>query len=297
MSISAEELPWLIGTSTARNLRFKFWTRTVERSRSLRWLVVNTFQEEEEECGGTRTRELLMPDSSIESRFPLIFPIQPKISSSNNAAAAAAAAVREGSFWEEDRSCLEWLDKQKIGSVVYVSFGSWVSPIGEAKLRNLAQALEATGRPFLWVLGKAWLIQGLPRILSKQGKGKIVSWAPQLEVLKHGAVGCYLTHCGWNSTAEAIECKKPLLCWPVAGDQFLNCAYIVKVWQIGVRIKGFGQRELEEGIDMVMEDRKMRERVIKLGERLMSKEASRRAVDNLTTFVHSIGSAPLHSQV
>lgn len=258
----------------------------MERSRSLRWLVVNTFQEEEEECGGTG--KLLMSDSSIESRFPQIFPIQPTISSSNT----AGTAVRKASFWEEDRSCLEWLDKQKSGSVVYVSFGSWVSPIGEAKLRNLALALEATGRPFLWVLGKAWLNQGLPRILSKQGKGKIVSWAPQLEVLKHGAVGCFLTHCGWNSIVEAMESKKPLLCWPVAGDQFLNCAYIVKVWRIGVRIKGFGQRELEEGLEMVMENMKMKERVIKLGEKLRSKEASGRAVDNLTTFVHSIGSTP-----
>ncbi|KAF9662655.1 hypothetical protein SADUNF_Sadunf18G0076800 [Salix dunnii] len=49
----------------------------------------------------------------------------------------------------DPQCCLEWLDKQKRGSVVYVCFGSMViSPPHE--LAVLAEALEECDSPFLW---------------------------------------------------------------------------------------------------------------------------------------------------
>lgn len=193
------------------------------------------------------------------------------------------------SFWQEDKDCLEWLNTQNYGSVVYISFGSWVSPLEKLKINNLAMALEASGSQFLWVLGSSWR-QGLPSGYAEKvaGRGRIVSWAPQTEVLRHEAVGCYLTHCGWNSIMEAIQCKKPLLCYPVAGDQFVNCAYIVDAWQIGVKIKGFGRRELEEGFRRLMEDNEMNQRILRLNEKLFGNEGRSKSMANLANFVHDI---------
>ncbi|KAL3502404.1 hypothetical protein ACH5RR_036853 [Cinchona calisaya] len=275
-SISAAELPWLIGTKAGKTSRFKFWTRTMDRSKTLRWLLVNSFLEE---CSDD--------DDYLQN---ITIPIRPISNDTMYSRTSTNNII--ASFWEEDLSCLDWLNKQTAGSVLYISFGSWVSPIGEAKVKSLAIALEALKTPFLWVLGPAWR-EGLPRgfiegVSKEGGRGKVVSWAPQMEVLQHEAVGYYLTHCGWNSTMEAIQCKKRLLCYPVAGDQFLNCAYIVKAWRIGVRIYGFGQRDLEEGLKRVMEDREMSYRIVRVNERLLGKEATSRAVANLTAFVNNI---------
>lgn len=196
-----------------------------------------------------------------------------------------AATTTSTTLWEEDTSCLDWLDKQNVGSVMYISFGSWVSPIGEGKVNALASTLEALGMPFIWVLGPAWR-RGLPEGFNERvaAYGRVVEWAPQLEVLRHPAVKCYLTHCGWNSTMEAIQCKKPLLCYPIAGDQLLNCVYITNKWEIGVKIERFGTEDVENAIRTV-EDEKFKGRIEKLNNKLFGKEGSSKAMANLSTFI------------
>lgn len=50
-----------------------------------------------------------------------------------------------GSFLPEDRHCLEWLDRQIPGSVIYVAFGSF-GVMDKAQLEELAIGLELTKR-------------------------------------------------------------------------------------------------------------------------------------------------------
>ncbi|KAJ6332285.1 hypothetical protein OIU76_010636 [Salix suchowensis] len=272
--LSTEDLPWLIGTPPSRKARFKFWTRALDRSRNLPWLLVNSFPDEFINHDKPQNGALL--ENSMNQ--PRIFQV---------GSLSKHALVKNPSFWEEDLSCLQWLDKQKLNSVLYISFGSWVSPIGEGNVKKLALTLEEIGLPFLWVLGPTWkdgLPSGYIERVSKQGT--VVSWAPQHEVLQHEAVTCYLTHCGWNSTMEAIRCRKRLLCYPVAGDQFVNCAYITEKWKIGARINGLGQKEMERGLRRVMDDKKMSDRLERLRERTMGEEASSVMMSSLATFVN-----------
>ncbi|OIT01705.1 PREDICTED: UDP-glycosyltransferase 82A1 [Nicotiana attenuata] len=276
-TLGLEDLPWLIGNSAASFSRFKFWTKTMERSRTLKWLLVNTFPDE---CHKVRNTTILNTKIDQSQDCPKILPIGPL---------NTHVTIKNASFWKEDSSCLDWLDMQTTNSVVYISFGSWVSPIGEAKVNSLALALVALKKPFIWVLAPLWregLEKGYLEKISKQGK--IVSWAPQIDVLQHEAVGCYLTHCGWNSTMEAIQSKKRLLCYPIAGDQFINCGYIVKKWRVGVRINDFEVKDLEEGLKRVMEDDEMSERIAILNEMTMGKVASSKAMANLTTFISNV---------
>ncbi|XP_021731985.1 UDP-glycosyltransferase 82A1-like [Chenopodium quinoa] len=267
--LKSEDLPWLIGTQAAKKARFKFWAKTMDRSRSLRWILVNSFPNESQKVWAKN------PEYS-----PTTYSIGPL--GSNGLSESLT-------FWEADGSCLGWLEQQEPNSVIYISFGSWVSPIGEAKVRNLALALEELKSPIVWVLGPEWR-DGLPKgYIERLGKqGKIVAWAPQLEVLQHKAVGCYLTHCGWNSTMEAIQGKKCLLCFPVAGDQSLNCEYIVNVWKIGVKMNGFSVKDVSDGVKRVMEDREMKKRIEALNMRVMGEKASLEVKDNLFGFMNDL---------
>lgn len=276
-SLSSEDLPWLIGTSAERQARFNFWTRTLNRSKCLQWLLVISYPNH---SGDTNQQRKLIKTNDVCDGCPQILPV----GFSND-----EGRSKNVSFWEEDHSCLDWLNKQNDGSVLYISFGSWVSPIEETKVKSLALALEALAQPFIWVLGAKWR-SGLPAEYIKKVSpyGQIVSWAPQLKVLQHKAVKYYLTHCGWNSTLEAIQCQKRMLCYPLAGDQFLNCRYIVEVWRVGIRLSGLEFQDLETGMKNLMKDNTLDKRLVEVSERIMGKEARSRMMNNITAFTDFI---------
>uniref|UniRef100_A0A6N2LMP5 Anthocyanidin 3-O-glucosyltransferase n=1 Tax=Salix viminalis TaxID=40686 RepID=A0A6N2LMP5_SALVM len=67
-----------------------------------------------------------------------------------------------------------------------------------------------------------------------------------------------MTHCGWNSTLEALSLGVPMVAMPQWTDQPTNAKYIADVWQVGVRVKanekGIVTKEEVEGcIREVME--------------------------------------------
>lgn len=136
----------------------------------------------------------------------------------------------------DDHGCLEWLDRQQPWSVVYVSFGTVIAPPPH-EVAALAEALEASGFPFLWSL-RGNVEDRFPNGLPQRTTGKLVPWAPQMQVLEHGAVGAFVTHCGWNSVSESILGGVPMICRPFFGDQKLNLRTVEAVWRIGVAVEG-----------------------------------------------------------
>ena len=134
--------------------------------------------------------------------------------------------------------CISWLDEQKERSVAYVSFGTAASP-PHNELIAIAEALEVSGIPFLWSL-KDDLKELLPKgFLEKTGKrGKIVAWAPQVQVLAHASIAVFVTHSGSNSVCESISYGVPMICRPFFGDHHMNSRIVEKVWGIGVNVEG-----------------------------------------------------------
>jgi len=71
----------------------------------------------------------------------------------------------------------------------------------------------------------------------KNKKGLIIrGWAPQVMILSHTSVGAFMTHCGWNSTVEAVSAGIPMITWPMRGKQFYNEKLITVVRKIGVAV-------------------------------------------------------------
>nr|UXY92006.1 UDP-glycosyltransferase UGT8 [Glycyrrhiza glabra] len=151
--------------------------------------------------------------------------------------------------------CLSWLNSKRDNSVLYICFGS-MCHFPDKQLYEIASAIGASGHEFIWVVpekrGKdeekeKWL----PKGFEERKKGLIITgWTPQVAILGHPAVGAFLTHCGWNSTVEAVSMGVPMITWPVHGDQFYNEKLITQVRGIGVEVgatewclTGFTERE------------------------------------------------------
>lgn len=174
------------------------------------------------------------------------------------------------SVLKEDFDCLSWLDEQADNVVIYVAIGS-IASYNEKAFGEMAWGLANSQQPFLWVVqpgaihGSEW-IEALPKDFLEAigGRGYIVKWAPQKQVLAHRAVGGFWSHCGWNSSMESLSEGVPMLCSPCFGDQKVNARYLSYVWRVGIQLEnGLEREEIEKGIRRLMvgeESKEMRER-------------------------------------
>lgn len=143
----------------------------------------------------------------------------------------------------DETRCLEWLNSMKPRSVVYACLGSQCRLL-PSQLIELGLGLEASGKPFIWVIKtgekyaefEKWLLE--ERFEERiKGKGLLIKgWAPQVLILSHSSIGGFLTHCGWNSTIEGVCSGLPMITWPLFAEQFFNENFVVEILKIGVRV-------------------------------------------------------------
>ncbi|CAN6180434.1 unnamed protein product [Urochloa humidicola] len=172
----------------------------------------------------------------------------------------------ETSLLKQDLTCLEWLDKQEIDSVLYVSLGSFAS-MDEDELLETAWGLANSNVPFLWVIRPNSVHSSSQQVRLPDGfeeaicsRGRVVSWAPQQDVLAHPAVGGFWTHNGWNSTLESICEGVPMICKPRFADQMINARYVQDVWKTGFELDGkLERRKIEMAVRMLLSDDKGKE--------------------------------------
>ncbi|CAN7043274.1 unnamed protein product [Brassica oleracea var. botrytis] len=133
--------------------------------------------------------------------------------------------------------CMEWLDTKLSKSVVFVSFGSF-GILFEKQLAEVAKALQESNFNFLWVIKEAHIAK-LPEgfVEATKDRALLVSWCNQLEVLAHESIGCFLTHCGWNSTLEGLSLGVPMVGVPQWSDQMNDAKFVEEVWRVGYRAK------------------------------------------------------------
>ncbi|CAD5164469.1 7-deoxyloganetin glucosyltransferase-like [Musa acuminata AAA Group] len=206
----------------------------------------------------------------IRSKFPNLYSVGPVSS-----IATTAFTSISGNLWKEDTECIKWLDDQADGSVLYVNFGS-ITVVTAEQLLEFAWGLARSGYPFLWVV-RPDMVRGEAAVLPEEfaaeveGRGLLVGWCNQEEVLSHPATAVFLSHCGWNSTLESISEGVPMICWPFFAEQQTNCRYLCTKWGMGTEIGSNARRgEVEGCIREVMtgdKGREMRKRALEWKER------------------------------
>ncbi|EYU27002.1 hypothetical protein ABFS82_07G073400 [Erythranthe guttata] len=182
-------------------------------------------------------------------------------------------------FVTKKEDYFKWLDTKPENSVIYVAFGSLVVMNKDQKIEFLHGLVESK-RPFLWVI-RSSSSDSVDETETKKmiddsniigENGMIVEWCAQMEVLSHKSIGCFVTHCGWNSTLEGLICGVPFICCPHFSDQLTNAKLVEEVWGTGVRARANGEvlierEELKKCLDVVMGEcergREMRRNALK----------------------------------
>ncbi|XP_057442283.1 UDP-glycosyltransferase 71K1-like [Lotus japonicus] len=151
---------------------------------------------------------------------------------------------------------MKWLDEQPDSSVVFLCFGSRGS-FDPSQTREIALGLQHSGVRFLWALRspptndneEKTLPEGFLEWMELEGRGMLCgSWAPQVDVLAHRAIGGFVSHCGWNSILESLWFGVPILTWPIYAEQQLNAFRMVREWGLAVELRV----DYREGSALVM---------------------------------------------
>ncbi|XP_057983748.1 7-deoxyloganetic acid glucosyltransferase-like [Malania oleifera] len=196
-------------------------------------LILNTFDDAEHSV-----------ISRLRSFFTKIYTVGP-LRTLSKSLIGSPECLPDGSLQKQDRRCIEWLNSQAPKSVIYISFGSIVV-LNRTQLLEIWHGLVNSGKPYLWALRRDAVIgeeaadqEQIPSELEEgvRGRGCVVGWAPQEEVLAHWALGGFLTHSGWNSTLESMVAGVPMICWPQLVDQQVSSRWVSDVWRIGLDMK------------------------------------------------------------
>ncbi|XP_076883339.1 UDP-glycosyltransferase 83A1-like [Bidens hawaiensis] len=254
--IKSENLGWVCFKDVATiESTFKLIQEAEEAFKMTEWFICNS------------TIEL---EAAAFSMYPKLLPIGPLLASNR-------LADQAGHFWQEDSTCLTWLDQQQPSSVIYIAFGSFTI-FNQTQFEEIALGLEHTNRPFLWVvrpgMTKETTTEYPNGFMERVGsRGRIVSWAPQQKVLAHTSVACFMSHCGWNSTLEGTTNGVPFLCWPYFADQYHNESYICDIWKTGLRLENYEsgiitQGEITSKVDKLLSDKTFRAKALDFKEKV-----------------------------
>ncbi|CAK7338703.1 unnamed protein product [Dovyalis caffra] len=255
-------------------------------------IIVNTFEVLESEVIKTISDGLCVPNN----RTPPLFCVGPLILADGRQRTGGGSCKTSSDDGVPE--CLTWLDSQPSQSVVFLCFGS-LGLFSKEQLKEIATGLERSGQRFLWVvrnppadnIGVAITAQADPDLDSllpdgflerTKERGLVVKlWAPQVEILNHSSTGGFVTHCGWNSTLEAVCAGVPLVAWPLYAEQRLNRVVLVEEMKLALSMNesedGFvSADEVEKKVRGLMESEEgklIRERAIAM------KNAAKAAMD------------------
>ncbi|KAF0929002.1 hypothetical protein E2562_011090 [Oryza meyeriana var. granulata] len=241
------DFPTFLRTTDRDDILMTFQLRQVERAEEAAAVILNTFDELEQPAL-----------DAMRAIIPAVYTVGPLAFLTEQIPPGGPLDAMSSSLWREDDGCLGWLDGRKPRSVVYVNYGS-VTVMSGQELEEFAWGLAGSGHDFLWIVrpdvvrseaagaGAGAAVLPPEFVEATKGRGLLASWCDQEAVLRHPAVGVFLTHSGWNSTVESLCSGVPMLCWPFFAEQQTNCRYKCVEWGVAMEVGDHVRREAVEG--------------------------------------------------
>ncbi|PON55682.1 UDP-glucuronosyl/UDP-glucosyltransferase [Parasponia andersonii] len=271
---SLRDLPSFFDDSNGYSSFIKIFQQVFEdldkEDNNTKVILVNTFDELEPEAlraiGELSVIGIgpLIPTAFLEEN-------KEPLDSTSSSTTTSPVSFQADLFQQSSRDYIEWLNSKPKTTVVYVSFGT-LSVLSKPQMEEIAKGLLEFGRPFLWVIREKSQNDSekgqndkdnddgdelsCREVLDKLGM--IVPWCSQIEILSNESIGCFVTHCGWNSTLESIFSGVPVVAFPQWTDQGTNAKLVEEVWKTGVRVKpnedGIVRgEEIKRCLELVME--------------------------------------------
>ncbi|MCL7038198.1 hypothetical protein MKW94_005542 [Papaver nudicaule] len=182
---------------------------------------------------------------SLMKLLPLpIYSIGPSIPISIALADACDTTGVHNNMNMEEQYYLKWLGSQPENSVLYVSFGSFLSASSE-QMEEILAGLRESGVRYLLVSrggqGHAnnSVADGDADNEMTNAQSLVVPWCGQLRVLCHSSVG-------------GVYAGVPMLTFPVSMEQPFNSKLIVDDWKIGMRVMKENRMVKREEIAMTV---------------------------------------------
>lgn len=241
--------------------------------------MINTFSELESK---------IIDSFSSSSQFPPVYAVGPILNLKPNNSDESS----------ERSEILRWLDQQPFESVVFLCFGDWGS-FNQEQVKEIAIGLEQSGYRFVWSLRQPSSPKGefqdpdyIKEVVPEgfldrtAGIGRVIGWAPQVEILGHPATGGFISHCGWNSILESVWLGVAIGAWPMYAEQELNAVEMevelglaVEIWsETGDGV--VGAEKIKSGIKELMGgDGEVRKMV-----KVKSEESRRSVMENGSSF-------------
>ncbi|KAL0359236.1 UNVERIFIED_CONTAM: 7-deoxyloganetic acid glucosyl transferase [Sesamum angustifolium] len=222
------DIPRSLGVANGDDPTFKTMKTDTKRTVEACGLILNTFEDLE----GPILDEIRKHIPNLYSIGPIHALLKARLESEPEG--MESSHNHSSSLWEEDRSCIAWLDSQPTSSVIYVSFGS-ITILTRDELLEFWYGLVNSGHRFLWVMRPESIMGNesgngneIPVELEEgtKSRGCMVGWVPQQEV------------------------------WPIQ-QSMTNSRFVSEVWKVGLDMKDTCDRiTVEKMVKEVMDVRR-----------------------------------------
>mmetsp|Transcript_24437 Transcript_24437/g.55314 ORF Transcript_24437/g.55314 Transcript_24437/m.55314 type:complete len:694 (+) Transcript_24437:34-2115(+) len=142
--------------------------------------------------------------------------------------------------------------------IIYLAFGTMVRPSKELFVA-LGEALNSGNWRVLWALPKD--VQHLKPENLDPKIWRVESFVPQADVLKCDRIRCFISHCGMNSSCEALASGVPVICCPFYMDQYHWTQAICSFRKAGLFIDKIGATaaHIRQAVQLVLSEPAYRE--------------------------------------